>query len=644
MKRNRQTSKIKESAAQPRDASSSRISPSNRGATGSRGRGGYRQNAQRRNDETIAPLPGEEQSTTHQHSAVAKLLMHDLHWGYMQAPKVVGIARACVADGLNHPDIVNLSKLADGENLSHAWRNLCNRMLPSKFTACIGRRFVQMDVRGKVQRCMLAVLLPHALFSVMYHSFRDEFVKRICGGSFDNISCFWKDNANHPALVGHPMKHHPYAKRYGPYSKKAIPIAVHGDGVPTIAVGKAWQKTVEGISWSSCLASGRGTTILLNFIIVFIFKASMANMTNDEIWTYICWSLLALYNGCWPTHDVDGNLLNDPLAGQPLADGFYCVLWLIRADLEFLFLTMKLANYNCAVNPCNLCLANDNVRNFRDARRGLAQWMKSVWTNETFKRAHPDRHPLLNLPGVGILAYAPDILHTKHIGTDGYFLGSVLELLCFYMLANSPQENFDTIWQDIRAAYSRSTARSKFTNMTINMFHKEGGMPFLKGAGAILKCLVPILRSVFAKYMNKDDQQHRFVYAALGESINIDAVLDAHRGKYKLSNDGSNKLLDSCYNFLAYITALGAYYHPKAVRLFNYTIKFHYLLHLGLVGLYTQPLMGACYQGEDLMRVCKRLVQVSAHGSPPHKAAMTAIEKYERALHYTFTYDFAWWK
>ena len=96
---------------------------------------------------------------------------------------------------------------------------------------------------------------------------------------------------------------------------------------------------------------------------------------DDEMLTYICWSLLALYEGILPTHEVDGNRLSDPLAVQPLADGFDCVLWLIRADLERLFLALKLYNYNEAANPCNLCCANDNARNFRDVRMGLAQWL-----------------------------------------------------------------------------------------------------------------------------------------------------------------------------------------------------------------------------------------------------------------------------
>ena len=134
--------------------------------------------------------------------------------------------------------------------------------------------------------------------------------------------------------------------------------------------------------------------------------------------------------------------------------------------------------------------------------------------------------------------------------------------------------------------------------------------------------------------MDNSKQHHRFVELALQESANIDNVLDRNR-EYKLPDIDSQALLDSCYNFLAYITALGNYYHPLGTRLFNFTIKFHYLLHIGLTGLYTHPRLGSCYQGEDLMKVCKRIVNVSSDGRAPHVAARTALEKFERALSFS---------
>ena len=40
-------------------------------------------------------------------------------------------------------------------------------------------------------RIKLSILWPHELFAYMYHGYKLEFIRRLCGGAVSNISNFW---------------------------------------------------------------------------------------------------------------------------------------------------------------------------------------------------------------------------------------------------------------------------------------------------------------------------------------------------------------------------------------------------------------------------------------------------------------------
>ena len=44
----------------------------------------------------------------------------------------------------------------------------------------------------------------------------------------------------------------------------------------------------------------------------------------------------------------------------------------------------------------------------------------------------------------------PDELHVMYLGTVMYVWGSVLWLLCFVILPDTPQKNMETVWAGIR--------------------------------------------------------------------------------------------------------------------------------------------------------------------------------------------------
>ena len=76
-----------------------------------------------------------------------------------------------------------------------------------------------------------------------------------CGGvlpDVEELEQFWDCMEGHPQLIDHPVKDRPNWK------KLAIPLCIHGDGVPLTGVGKSWSKFMDVFSVSSIL--GRGST------------------------------------------------------------------------------------------------------------------------------------------------------------------------------------------------------------------------------------------------------------------------------------------------------------------------------------------------------------------------------------------------
>eukprot|EP00969_Alexandrium_andersonii_P303175 13401228-Alexandrium_andersonii.AAC.1 len=93
----------------------------------------------------------------------------------------------------------------------------------------------------------------------LFHDHRARFDELLFGGTYDpdTLKGFWKHVAmsKDPRLANHPMI------QRANWAEKAIPISLHGDGVPAIGVGKAGSKSYDCYSWQSLLAHGSTSTI-----------------------------------------------------------------------------------------------------------------------------------------------------------------------------------------------------------------------------------------------------------------------------------------------------------------------------------------------------------------------------------------------
>ena len=186
-------------------------------------------------------------------------------------------------------------------------------------------------------RSSQAMLLPHELFAGLFFV-KDIFIKKLCGGDSNNIQKFWSSMTNRPAYT-----HDHILREHRPdHTTKCIPLSLHGDGVTVIAISKSWSKSVDALSWSSCLASG---STLTSCFLIYIMYWSLVLQGENNMWDKfnrkLAWSFYWLFIGEWPhrdefdraydPHSVEGRRA---ARNQDLAGGYYGCLWVLKGDLE----------------------------------------------------------------------------------------------------------------------------------------------------------------------------------------------------------------------------------------------------------------------------------------------------------------------
>ena len=481
------------------------------------------------------------------------------------------------------------------------------------------------------------ILLPHIFFAKLHEHHREHFSVRILGGPGEGkVVAFWQAMEGHPQMLGHPLLDRP------DFARRCIPLGIHGDGVPVTGIGKSWGQSVDCYSWSSLLSSG--STMFTNWIVFCVYKSMAVNSlgrdTYGAFWRRLTWSLRALWAGTWPDRDDEGNMfpagsIDRLRAGQPLAGGYYAVVWTIRSDLEALASSFQL-NHPTSGSPCCLCRADStNATPWTDFRRG-GPWESTLWTNAAWGAVHLDCHPIFRLPGVGILAVYPDLMHVKHLGTDSYFYGSVLFFLICVHMAGTREENLVVVWSRVRTQYANNNTPHRFGSMLLSMFvPKAGKFPKLKGKAAEIRHLARPLMEVARGLLDLSRIEQRQILLALQCCADMEDLIDAHTDAFARPADAADNFQENVINFLAWETALHRRFLGGGYMIWHVTIKLHYMLHAAQYGRWLNPRLGWTYSGEDLMQRIKRMIRGSMHGTPARHVVSKVMKKYVRALSYT---------
>ena len=179
---------------------------------------------------------------------------------------------------------------------------LQRNLAPTPLMKCIS--FVWLPFIANFVRKLThtGLVYPHEIFAALFQFHPAAFLACMLGGAVDRTSSFWSSMKKHPSWALHPELHDPAI------AAKAVPITIHGDGVPVTGVGKPWSRSVEIISWKSLLSSG--STLMSTFLIFMFHKLlcckTAGHNTMDTFWRHVVWSLSWLQKGKWPTEDADG--------------------------------------------------------------------------------------------------------------------------------------------------------------------------------------------------------------------------------------------------------------------------------------------------------------------------------------------------
>ena len=514
-----------------------------------------------------------------QSSSLVEHLLSQWSWGHMSPQQVQCFAdkfetdlKLALEGKLDTSEIKILAGLGSrGEHPNNCNRDLMQHINPPALEKAIGRFDVPMKTRahslGTTMRSQ-AIVLPHAAFATLYHDHRLAFNARVLGGS-GQLQAFWRAMEGSPNITGHPIQ-----QRAG-HMDVAIPLALHGDGVPVTGEGKAWSKSVDSFAWSSLV--GSGATLDTHMLIYAVFTGLMSkrpgSVTMDKAWRIIWWSLYWLWVGKWPDRDHDDKPYpagseDARRALTDLAGGFYGVVWTLRGDLDYYAKSLGLNMWNTS-HPCVLCPANVTPGDSMawSCFRPEAQWIDATWGNEAWRQDRPEHHQVFDLPGVGITSVAADWLHTKHLGVDQYFFGSMLHLLVFSILPGSPDDNMQAVWGAMQQFLKDTKTKDSFSGIRVSMFSNTASpnaqFPRLKGKGAEVRNIGPALEHAFRQHMDPQSTQHKQIALGLRMSVRMEELLTTHADEWKLPPDAAREMTTCATNYAQLATALANHYNSE---------------------------------------------------------------------------------
>ena len=116
------------------------------------------------------------------------------------------------------------------------------------------------------------MILPHELFSSVYHCYKKAWVNRICP-SRARVEKFWESVNGTVQFMTHPVRLRPNFRSH------CIPLSIHGDGTPVVGIGKAWGKLLDIWSWQSLLVSG---PTILRTMLIFCVHSSIQSVKDGH--------------------------------------------------------------------------------------------------------------------------------------------------------------------------------------------------------------------------------------------------------------------------------------------------------------------------------------------------------------------------
>ena len=269
--------------------------------------GGIQQRIAQADAEASAETCGNE-------SQLAQFLLERFAWGEMSPQLLQRISHLALQDFLaaekNEKVLSDLRAVASiGTNGTYPNKCHPDLMAKAEKVSKLPDPFrMSMPFAPPVGEFMQGLLLPHEMFSAMYHQYSKTFTKSVLN-SEDALKSFWNSVGQHPQTYQHPLKD------IQNYKTTCIPIALHGDGVPIVGLGKGWSRVMTLFSWYSLVGQGNTRELLFWIWGVYdrLIQGAVDGGTRGKFFAVLSWSFQVMLEGRWPSHDFEGRKQLEPM-------------------------------------------------------------------------------------------------------------------------------------------------------------------------------------------------------------------------------------------------------------------------------------------------------------------------------------------
>ncbi|CAE8586409.1 unnamed protein product, partial [Polarella glacialis] len=571
-------------------------------------------------------------------SCLAQFLLSMFAWGHFSPQRVQHIAAlACKDFAKNEPDwLADLEALASlgthGALANNIHRDLMAKMqalprLPEPF-------HVKLKFAEPLGWQDQGIMLPHEMFSVIFHKYPKTWRKSVLP-SEHKLHEWWEHVEEHPQMLNRPIKTRDQWALWG------VPLAIHGDGVPITGIGKGWCKLMTMFTWSSLLGSGSTLDMLFWIWSVFdkLCHTGDCDGTMQSFFAILKWSFFWLWIGKWPDEDWYNPLsAAGKKAGSFLACGFFGVLFAIEGDLEYLTLHLDLPRHSLQSGPCCLCRATMRGDNSWADFRTNAAWLSCCWTpTEWLNWPNRSSNALFQLPGVTAVSIALDYMRCKYLGSDMYQFGSVLYMLCYFVLTGTPLENVHTCWAFIKEFYKTHNTGSIYRYLNkLTMFCRKSGYPKLRGKANEIRHFGAALLGLWGAHMNGALELHRKVHLMLKLNVRMETLLTEYRDESALPPAAAREFTDACRNMMLLYTQLAEHFVQEGEKLFDIASKSHMVMHSAILSKYLSPRRVWCFAGEDMMGKTQILAKSCVRGISGAAATVKLAKHYRLGLRLLF--------
>ena len=276
------------------------------------------------------------------------------------------------------------------------------------------------------------LLLPHDCFKQVWKS--GSFNRTICEGPAV-LESFWEAVGDHPSLRFHPVKSVPG------YQRRAVPLILHGDGAAVTQSIGSGSKSCMFLSWRSLVARSRDNRDnhhLIGAVWSHLLVANACFNTANSFWRYVSKSFQRMI-------DEDGKD----------SGGYFGVVVFNTGDLEYFNSFQGQPRWNSR-KPCALCSIDlVDVKNFKLVK----DLEPDDWQTLPRQQTCPLFQFLVSPTGI-----TPDIMHTKHLGTDQRLLGSVIWVLIMEVMhEGSIEERLFILQQEMKEAFPHMVFQCMFS-------------------------------------------------------------------------------------------------------------------------------------------------------------------------------------